>query len=73
MSEGSSFGSSPKLSVSVDLKVEDLDKRSTSLADETKKLSRLTVSCGCAVSAPKHKCTIFRTHVMYMYVSFIHH
>ena len=59
MSEGSSFGSSPKLSASVDLKVEDLDKRSTSLADEAKKLSRLVVSCGCAVPTPKHKCAIF--------------
>ena len=43
MVEGSSFGSASAPSVSITLKVEDLDKKSSALADDAKKMSHLTV------------------------------
>ena len=43
VAEGGSFGSTPAPSVSITLKVEDVDKKSAALADDSKKLSHLTV------------------------------
>ena len=43
VAEGSSFGSTPAPSVSINLKPDDFNKKSASLVDDTKKLSNLTV------------------------------
>jgi hypothetical protein len=43
VAEGHSIGSTPAPSVSITLKVEDLDKKSAALAEETKKLSHIKV------------------------------
>ena len=42
--EGGKFGASPCPSISINVRVDDLDKKSGSLADDAKKLSKLTVS-----------------------------
>ena len=45
VAEGTSFGATPPPNLSIDVKVEELDKRSTYLVDKTKKFMSLTVSC----------------------------
>ena len=42
--DGGNFGSSPCPNVSINVRVEELDKKSAALVDEAKKLSRLSVS-----------------------------
>lgn len=57
MADGVNFGSSSLPTVSVDLKMDDLDRRSVLLADEARKISRLTVS---AVVTNMTECALFR-------------
>ena len=45
VAEGASFGATPTPSLSINVKVEELDKRSTYMVDKTKKFMSLTVSC----------------------------